>query len=389
MYAVTAKFKKAITQPHKIVSRATLVATDGRRIEVPIEEGTVHQDRTAEVRTQADLVLLAADLPQYWRDALRKPYAMRVLVSSGLEYADGAQETVPLGWLYISDVSWGKHQDVFEVKAQDVVRLVSDAKFPVSHPTFSGTTIAALNGLVKEPWGDSWYGMGAGPNPMNVGIAPQPPYVQGGANDKAVTWPADTGDERWAFMVSLATAIGAEMYAAYDSAALILAKRVDPYNPGAPVWAVAAGESGVLIDFTGNQTRDGVYNAVIVTGSVPEGGSGTGPYGYIEDNRATSDTYPRYYGRRTLAIQSDSLTTAAACLDSAWQAINANLGVIKVLSVTTVPHPALRVGDPITIDVGRGVEPYLIDTLEIPLGPSGTFTISARTTTLPPAIPHP
>ncbi|KRD36801.1 hypothetical protein ASE27_10115 [Oerskovia sp. Root918] len=112
-----------------------------------------------------------------------------------------------------------------------------------------------------------------------------------------------------------------------------------------PVWTLAGGEDGVLVQTVRSLSDDGVYNAVISTGQTPEGSplvgraviaSGPlawgGPFGKVP-------LYHRSIATTQLGVQADAQSTLDARVAS---------GEVD-LAVTCLTHPALQLNDRVIV----------------------------------------
>jgi len=102
MYDVSDRFLEAVAESHRIVTRARLL-TDPQfgphptGVELPILGGDVKMASTSDVKWTLDLTVPG----DYWE--VVQPYSGEVFVERGVDFGDGTQELVPLGYYVISE----------------------------------------------------------------------------------------------------------------------------------------------------------------------------------------------------------------------------------------------------------------------------------------------
>jgi hypothetical protein len=354
-----------------MVAYIDLISGNRRVNRVPISDGEVSLDRTAQVRAQITLTLARRDIAGFLGQKSLTPYTTEVQVYRGIAFADGKEEVVPLARGYLTEITRSSG-DMLKVRAFDRTMIIADAKFPTKRTIQGNSALDLIAMLAAEPWAATW----------NAGTINRPATldVQGGVVDKAV--PATEVDEdRWAAIQQLAYALNAEVYAAYNDSRLVVAPSPDMITP-APIWTVDYGPSGSLAGWEETTSRETVYNAVSVQGKSPSE-QFAAPFGYVEDSTPTSPTYVRTFGRRTLIEQVDYLQTEAECVTAARQLLARSLGLASSLDLSVAPNPALRPGDAVTVQLPNGTnEVRVIDSLTIPLAPTGDFSLNTRTTSV-------
>jgi len=228
--------------------------------------------------------------------------------------------------------------------ASDRALYVQEAKFEVPTQPAVTSSLAEiarlLNGIV--PW-----------------LTPQE-----GVTDATVPGSITYSDDRMGALQSIADNLNADPIA-------------DPYGNitlfsrdwASPVWVIQGGEQGVLVSFTRQMTRNGVYNAAIVTGAdASQGGAPRVGRAY------QSDGGPLSYrpGFRLPYFSSSPLMTNQSQVDKAAATTLARVTTQKtqVLTVTCTPNPAISAGDVVTIQAPRGQVDGRIQQLTLPLKPA-------------------
>lgn len=124
---------------------------------------------------------------------------------------------------------------------------------------------------------------------------------------------------------------------------------VVPEAPGDPVWTIAGGRDGVLIEFSRSMSDDGVYNAVVSTAEP----TGTGEDAVQLVGRDYLDSGPlRFggpFGNRKMWHQSPATTQAGVDSDARTTLANRQATGEVVLTVTCLMHPGLQLFDVVTL----------------------------------------
>jgi len=151
----------------------------------------------------------------------------------------------------------------------------------------------------------------------------------------------------------------------------------------APVWHVDAGPGGVQVSAGRTLTRDGIYNAAVVTS---DGASGSAPpLAVAYDNDPASPTY--YHGTFGQVPQfwsSPAVTTVDQARAAAKLVLGKSLALPLQSAFSAIPNPGLEPLDVISVDYLTGSDPpYMADTLVMPLTASSPLTGTGHN---PPAI---
>jgi hypothetical protein len=137
---------------------------------------------------------------------------------------------------------------------------------------------------------------------------------------------------------------------------------------------------GNLITVTRNLTRENTYNCVVVVGATPEEGKPQ-PIGIAFDLAAQSKTnFNGPFGKKTLRIQNQILTTNAQCLKAAQAQLKDVLGLSKHVHFVALFNPALDAGDIVNLVYPDGLEElHLIDSINFQIGSSWGMAATTRT----------
>ncbi len=365
MLTVSDQFLAALRYGHAVTTIATLYPTTGDPVILPVEDGTVTIDRTADHRRHLDLTVAPVYddgtevYPSTTSDALNV-YGAEIVIEHGVRFANEALELVQLGVFRVEDASRGLPGGGVQITGWDRSRQVLDHRF-FAPRKFTGqlaTTLIQL--LITETYPSASFNITTG---------------------DTTTIPKHVVDrDRWPEVQRVAQVIGCEVFA--DPMGVWVIQDIPDLATALPVWAADAGEAGVLVSATDTVTREGAPNVVIALGESVSGNNppvtSASPHG--RDLDPTSPTYlfgayggvPRFYSSPHIRTQAQADRVADAQLAN-------HIGATRTISFNTVPNPALDAGDCVTITRPDGTsEQHLIDVLTIPLGPSGEMTAETR-----------
>jgi hypothetical protein len=124
---------------------------------------------------------------------------------------------------------------------------------------------------------------------------------------------------------------------------------VYPITKQSPVWTIAGGPEGVLVEVDRNQDLNGLYNVFVADGTTTANNQQTPIRGIARIDggpmRAGGPhgTYPVFYSSTMLTTQAQCDAYAATMRDTQIK------GLTTDLKVKCLPHPALQVGDWVTV----------------------------------------
>lgn len=160
-----------------------------------------------------------------------------------------------------------------------------------------------------------------------------------------------------------------------------------PPNPSDPVYQVASGRDGVLIEISRSLTRQGVYNAVVVNGETP---SDLPPVQAIvyDDNPASPTYWNGPFGHVPRFYYSSFITTDAAATSAGESLLQQAIGLPYNVDFQSIVNPALEPYDPIRITAPDRTDIHVIDSITIPLTAQRAMSGSTRKLiTFDPATP--
>lgn len=354
MQAVSARFLAALREPHVVVVEVdVLPAAGGPAVPLPIVGGVVRADRTAQVRRTCSIALAASTV----RELADLPFGAYLDVRRGIRFGDGTTELVTLGHFRVDGAGASAPAADGGLETSDRMAQVRDE--PLYAPFDAGGAIASAR--IVELVQAVFAGL-----PTHVSTVGEPVLAD-------VTY---SGDRAQA-VAELATSIGADAYFDVDGE-LVVAPSPDLSSPA--VWAVDAGEGGVLIGQADALDRAGAANGVFVRG---QASAEVAPIEVIVvDSDPSSPTrWGGPFGRVGHVIESTAIQTVGQATAIATDELARRLGLTRTLSLTSAPNPALEPGDVVEVTLADGtVELHLLDRVTIPLDVVGAVQLETRST---------
>lgn len=290
------------------------------------------------------------------------PYGTRLRVRLGMAHSATDVEYVPLGVYRLEDVDRGLTGRTVETSAKSFEQQVIDARFVT--PRVIPPTSARLltQALVRE----------AVPGALvrwSVDDTILPRIVAERERWEVLDGPSDA--------TSVARSLGARIYC--DGQGIFTAAPV-PTLADAPVWTADTGEGGLLLDGNESLSRDGVYNAVVVTGEstdpdVPPVGPGIA----VDDDPASPTYWGGPFGMVPRFYSSPLLRTQVACEKAALGMLQPYLGLRQTARLQLV-NPALTPDDVIDVRMPDGsLQASVVESVSIDLAnPSAGMEVSLR-----------
>lgn len=366
MRPVSDEFLRTVRGSHKMLARARVcesfqTGNDPIGTEIPIIDGDVQFDSTADVRATLDLTTSwewAADA-----GGLLTPYGNEVFVERGIEFGNGTQEWVSLGYYRIYTVEQeNAPAGEIRITGKDRMSTLIDAK-PVTPIQFFANHTAQqfFEGLVLDVLPDALISYDFDAAGITVG--------------RTVV----VEEDRYAALLEMCRSLGKVMFFDHDGSLRIKT----PPDPADPVYEVNHGADGVLVSMSRSLSRDSAYNGLVVTGEAPDGNPPV--RAVARDMNPRSATYwGGKFGQVPSSYSSSFITTMAQARTSAAALLRRNLGVPYNVDFSAVPNPALEPLDPVnvTFSYRDRSEVHVIEKLNIPLTPDGGMSASTREQTL-------
>jgi kumamolisin len=371
VYAATDQFLAALRHSHDPIFyvdayrggvRVTPAAYQQNGLPI-IPGGTVTVDSSSNVRRACSLTIADPGLsPQVAQDLLT-PYGTELVISRGIEYPNGTQEWVPLGWFRIDSAkatdSGQEGATGVQVTGSDRSAYIADDQFTAPAASTASTVVAEIRALVTDAM------------PSHV-----PAMVD--LTGDTTTCPAQVydGRDRAAAINTLAAAIGAELVIAPSGTPTL---RDVPVATTPPVWTIDAGAAGVLLRADTSIDRGPIYNGWVVTGERTDGTAGA--YALVTDSNPASSTYwGGVFGKKPGFFSSPVLTTTAACTAAGTALLARSAGAGWRIELASLVNPALDGSDVVAVlTADLRYQIHIVDQFTVPLDVEGSMPVRTRT----------
>lgn len=329
--------------------------------DLTLHDGSITAASTSQVRwTARGLVVSGAE---FGRRGL-SPYGSRIRVFMRMHYDRSTFESVPLGVYRVEEVSQqGLRPGRASIDGLSLEAQVQDERFHTPRSLDVGPGQFWATTLIKEVLpeiGISWR-LGSSLVPQLVEERDRWGLIDGRSRDP-----------------SIAKSLGGRVFC--DSRGSFVAAPV-PTLADDPVWTLAAGPGGALVEPQQTLSRDGVYNQVVASGASESGEPPVGP-AVASDNDPVSPTfYKGPFGAVPMFYTSKMLTTFQQCQAAALSLLAPRLGLKQKVSVATLLNYAIEPDDVITVTMPDGhTENHIIDSVSYPLT-GGSMSLQTRSTT--------
>lgn len=359
MQAVSANWAPALASAHGLTAKVD-VLYDGAVIasDVQIAGGSVKLDGGSDIRSSLSLTI--ADPSEFPKTPTDRwgVYGQRISVSAGIIYTDGTIERVMLGEFVTVSVGGDIHQGPLQIEAQGkeilLKRAVTEGAVSTSGVSVSGW----ISSLVDTH-------------------APGESYVNNSTHggNAVPTKTYDAGTEVLTVINEAATSIGAEFLCNMDGT-FELRDITDPAT-AAPVWAVDAGSTGVLVSADIDLTSEDVFNNVVVSGENTE--ENVAPVTAVWQIQGPTDplSVDGPFGKVTKRYSSSLITTLPQALETAKRLLHKYRAANRTVSLTAIHNHAIEPGDCIAVRYGGAVpdETHLVRTIDHPLTAAHPTTV--------------
>lgn len=321
--------------------------------DVPVSAGSEEVDSSLAVPERIMLSVPKRDRGTSWEplatDHPLASYGQRLKIELGVQL--GAEiEWIQRGWFLVYDTQ--TQRDTVSVECAGLLQLIQEARL-VSPYQPTGTFVSTVRGLI-EPALTADIDAGLTDRPVSNKMSLEEDRLDG-LNQVLDAWPAD----------------------AFVNEEGLLA--VIPDTTSSPVMSITDGKGGTVIQWEGNTTRNGAFNAVVARGVATDGGQIQGV--------AFDMSSPLAYGGlfNPLPVPffyfSPLLTTVAQCKAAAATILKRlRRNAARKLTAELVPHPGLQVRDVLTV-TGAGLvgAPCIIDAMSLPYTPDrGAMRLDLR-----------
>lgn len=360
MYPTSSRFKTAVKESglQRTVVDAffdgTLTYSD-----LAVSGGTIRAELDGQIRRSGSIVIADPKLAPDVSSALA-PLGAEVLVKQGIVYSDGTSELIPLGRFRVETSGWKDAEGVTTIQVYDRSKALQEVSLPDSFGRPGWLAQAVVVDFIEAFYPGLTY-------PGMFGAIPNYRIPGGHVFEESNYWDA---------AVALTKNMGARLH--FDVTGT---PRVAPVSDLSSAMTsdvdVFAGEGGILVEASREWSREGVCNGVQVTG-------GADPNGSIP-SATVKNLAPGHplrwggpFGRVMGRINDSSITTTGQARIRAAAELSKYTGAAYSLDFTTVPNPAMDVGDIARVRFSSGeVQLHELSTLNIPLGP-GQFTATSK-----------
>jgi hypothetical protein len=363
--ATVADFASVITGSHTARFRAVLTegfqtGNDPRGQALRVVNGGVEYDETADIRSTGDLTI-AESWPTP-RDLSFAPFGGEVFLARGVDMGSTGVMWAPMGYYRISKTSQSDAaKGPLALDLDDRMATLIDSRFTQPRQWLVLTTVGdIINEVVLE-------------------VYPDAVIVWDDDSDQAQLGRSLIVEEsRLEVLKTLADGLGKIFY--WDEIGQLVFRDIPPEDE--VVWTVNAGPRGVMVSSNRSLSRDGVYNAVVVTG---EGADEIEPVRAIafngQENSPTFFGGP--FGRVPRFYSSSFITTQSQAENAAVSLLRRSLGAPYDIGLSAVPNPAVRPYDVIRVVYNDGTrEVHIVSRVSVPFDVDSPITIATRQSTI-------
>ncbi len=337
---------------------------DGELItdDIPISDGTLAVDRSLNIPERLSLTIPREDGDVIWAPVQDEdPLAamgQQLVVSVGIDIAPGITEWAQIAWMLILDVN--SDDDTVDVEAAGLLQYIEEAKF-VSPFQPDGTFKSTIRDLV-EPALTVQFDDDLTDRNIPSGMQWDEDRL-GALTEVLDAWPAE------AIVLPDST-----LYIRETIGPLISEPVVAPF-PKEVVWEFDDRDEGTVIEWQGGSSRTGLFNLVVSRGEDSDGNPIQGVASNIESISPTRVGGPFSPFPVPFDFHSPLLTTVEECRKSAARILRrkTRLQTSKV-EVTTIPNPALQVGDTVQLFSDNEIfdkSKATVEAFTLPLVPQG------------------
>lgn len=329
-------------------------------VQLKLVDGEVELDATADIRG-AGSVTLAEAWPTM-RNISLAPYGAEVFLARGVDLGGGGVLWAPLGYYRISEIEQDDSaKGPVSLTLEDRMSTVIDSRFLAPRQWLQGTSVGDIvDEIIFEVYPDATIVFDDDSNLSELGRS------------------LIVEESRHEALTTLATGLGKVVY--WNGEGKLVFETIP--DEDVPIWRVNAGPGGVLVESKRSLSRDGVYNAVVVTG---EGADELAPVRAVAyDAQESSPTFfggpfgqvPRFYS-------SPFITTQSQAEGAAVNMLRKFLGSPYDVGASAVPNPALKPYDVIRIVYNDGTrELHVVEKVTIPLTNDAALDIATRQSTI-------
>jgi hypothetical protein len=373
MLTVTDRFLAALRETHQVsVAASVYQPTDlATAVAVDVISGQVTIDSDARVRRHASLEIAFSLTNQAARNLVTSlPFGGYCTIERGIRYADGSSERVQLGRFRVDSIVWRELQGSATLTLSDRMAQIQDEPFTVPFAPAGQHPSDACVQAVQDVFGSS----------IQYHVLTTP------ASEPVISNTTVYLDDRAGCLTDLASSVNAETL--FDNLGDFVIRPTA--STGQTVaWTIDAGARGSMLEAQETLDRSSVRNGVVVRGQGDAEAAAF--YSLATYNDPTAATrWGGPFGKVALIVDSTTITSQAQADSTAQSLLNLRLGLHRILTLRSLPNPALEPGDTISLVFADGrTEQQTINSTNIGLDPSGALMLTTTSHTLNPSTTAP
>jgi uncharacterized protein DUF5047 len=360
-----ADFAPLIAGSH--MARFRCVAVDGFQtggeptgIELPVIDGSIEFDSTADIRASGS-VELVGDWPTSQNLSLA-PYGAEVFLSRGVDRGANGVLWAPMGYFRISEVSQNDAaKGPVKLNLDDRMATIIDSRFMQPRQWVAGVTVGEIiSDTINTVYDDAVVVFDDDSDLVEIGRS------------------LIVEESRYELLLTIAEGLGKVVY--WDELGRLVFRTIPDSDE--VTWAVKAGPGGAMVQANRSLSREGVYNAVVVTG---EGADELTPVRAVAfDAQQSSPTFfDGPFGRVPRFYSSPFITTQPQASNAARNLLLQSLGAPYDVGLSAVPNPAVRPYDVLRITYNNGNrELHIVERATIPMNVDSPVKVATRESTV-------
>lgn len=396
MHAVSERFTKTVTGPHRIAARVTLVdsspqfTTQPTGTDLEIIDGNLTIQSLSDIKSTLTCTIpaFATDGTDYWSAVA--PYGAEAFVSLGIEYAPGDLELVPLGYhrVEIAEQDNAPYGPI-QITAMDRISQLEQNSLVFPLPLSDGNTHRQvferlINGIAI-PQQAQYPGLPPDGYGAYLGVRIPIAWTSYNPDTTFIIGDQIVEDDAYSYLANLIKFYDdSAMRFLNDGTLLVYSTVIDATVSQA---TLTGGTGGTIASVKRVVKRTDVHNIVTAYGSDPSSITdfisifNADPSSALAYNKTTYPAFgpaPTYYSSPLLQTDGD-VELAGEALLRRYRALP------LVFTLSVIPNPALEPFDVIDVVMRPGMTPVraIIDTIQWPLtsGTLGTITTRIPTAT--------
>ena len=363
--ATVQAFAGPVSGSHAAKFRAQVLTSfqtgsDPSGVDLRLIDGSVEFDATAEIRASGG-VTVVGDWPRATNLDLG-PYGTEIFLSRGVDTGAGGTLWSTLGYFRINETGQSNAaKGPLQLDLSDRMATIIDSRFLEPRQWLQGT---AVGDIVTE---------------VVTEVYPNATIIWDDDSDLSEIGRSLIAEEsRYEVLLTIAEGLGKIFY--WDNIGRL--SFLTAPDEDDPIWEVKAGAGGVMVNTDRSISRDGVYNAVVVTG---EGADQITPVRAVAyDAQESSPTFfGGPFGRIPKFYSSSFITTQEQANNAAQNILRRSLGAPYDVGLSAVPNPALRPYDAIRVVYNDGNrETHIVERVTIPMNVTNALSVSTRQSTI-------